>query len=104
MLSHPGSSTQPAVWSALWKVQVPRKFQIFCWRLLHGIVQLKGIRANMHIGTVSECLIYHQGAEDGRHLLFQCTHAKDLWKRLGLDDLISSVIHVDHGTSASPTI
>ena len=84
--SHPGqgTSTEQPVWRMLWKVQVPRKIQIFGWRVLHEIIPLKCILANRHIGLSGECPICHQAAEDIKHLLFKCQPAVALWSRLGM--------------------
>lgn len=98
-VSRPGGSAIPAVWSALWKLTIPRKTLIFCWRLLHGILPLKGILANRHIGAVGACPICHQNSEDIRHLFFQCIHAQGLWRRLGLSEFISSATEVDRSGS-----
>jgi hypothetical protein len=76
MEGHPGGSTPLAVWKTLWKLQVPRKVQIFGWRILRGIIPLRAILANRHIGSNGACPICNQGAEDIRHLLFRCTNAK----------------------------
>jgi hypothetical protein len=68
ILAMPGSSASNPVWSILWKLQIPSKVKIFMWRALHGILPLKSILANRHIGTTGECPVCHQGAEDIRHL------------------------------------
>lgn len=73
-LASPGGSATPAVWSMLWKLTVPSKISIFCWRLLHAILPLKGILANRHVGLIGSCPICHQHTEDIRHLFFQCFH------------------------------
>lgn len=43
----------------------------------------------MHIGTDGACPVCHRGAEDVKHLLFECLHATDLWARLGISDIIN---------------
>jgi hypothetical protein len=49
-LALPGISTTNPVWEALWKLKIPGKVKIFSWRALHGILPLKCILANRHIG------------------------------------------------------
>ena len=85
---NPGTSQSQPVWSLLWKLQVPRKIQIFGWRVLHGIIPLKCILANRHIGDSGECPICHLAAEDVKHIFFECQPAIALWTRLGMVDHI----------------
>jgi hypothetical protein len=88
------------VWKILWKLKIPSKVRNFIWRALHGILPLKCILANRHIGDSGECPICHKGAEDVLHLLFQCPAAKTLWSCLNLDALIDTAIVVDRSGSA----
>ena len=83
----------------LWKLKIPSKVKIFIWRALHGILPLKCILVNRHIGTSGECPICRSGPEDIRHLLFQCPVALDLWGALGLDGIIGEAIHEDRAGS-----
>jgi hypothetical protein len=50
LLALPGSSAVNPVWKVLWKLKIPSKIKIFIWRALHGILPLKCILANRHIG------------------------------------------------------
>jgi hypothetical protein len=68
----PGSSALNPVWKTLWKMQVPGKVKIFAWHALHGILPLKSIMVNRHIGTSGQCPICSLQEEDVMHLLFQC--------------------------------
>ena len=89
-----GSVNNP-VWKILWKLKIPSKVKIFIWRTLHGIVHLKSILANRHIGTSGSCPICNQGAEDVLHLLFRCLVACEMWGQLGMLDLIEEATHMD---------
>lgn len=91
----PGGSTTLAVWSSLWKIQVPRKVQIFGRRALDGIIPLKSILTNRHIGIDGVCPSCHQGEEDLKHLLFRCNLANELWNRLGVMDIIDDAVVID---------
>jgi hypothetical protein len=88
-LSLPGGSVNNPVWKILWRMKIPSKVKIFMWRALHGILPLKSILYNRHIGTTGGCPICNQGPEDISHLLFQCETARELWNNLGIADLIS---------------
>ena len=87
-MMRPGGPNTPAIWSTMWKLKVPRKVQIFCWRVLHGIIPLKSILTNRHIGTNAACPVCHQDTKDIRHLLFDCNHARELWRNLGIVGLV----------------
>jgi ribonuclease HI len=99
-LTLPGTSTSNPVWKALWKLKIPGKVKIFSWRALHGILPLKCILANRHIGESAECPVCALDAEDVRHLLFTCQVAKDMWAHLELSDVIVDAIQVDRSGSA----
>jgi ribonuclease HI len=53
----------------------------------------------MHIGSNGVCPICHQAAEDIRHHLFECLHAKELWSQLGILDLVDEAKEVDRSGS-----
>ena len=67
---------------------------------MHGILPLKSILANRHIGTSGECPIYNEGAEDIVHLLFLCHTARELWASLGVHEIIEQAVHADRSGSA----
>jgi hypothetical protein len=99
-LSLPGGSANNPVWKILWRMKIPSKVKIFMWWALHGILPLKSILYNRHIGTTGGCPICNQGPEDISHLLFQCETARDLWNNLGIADLISEAEQVDRAGSS----
>jgi hypothetical protein len=69
--------TKP-VWAKLWKLKVSAKIKIFYWRTLYGLIPLKSVLVNQHIGTSGQCPLCTLDAEDVSHLLFQCSAARDL--------------------------
>jgi ribonuclease HI len=81
-------------------MKIPSKVKIFMWRALHGILPLKSILYNRHIGSTGGCPICNQGPEDISHLLFQCETARDLWNKLGIADLILEAEQVDRAGSS----
>jgi ribonuclease HI len=87
-LALPGVSALNPVWKNVWRLKVQSKIKIFLWRALHGILPLKAILANRHVGTSGQCPICNQAAEDIKHLLFQCETAKHMWDSLGLATVI----------------
>jgi hypothetical protein len=77
-LALPGTSALNPVWKTVWQLKLPSKIKIFLWRALHGIIPLKSILANRHVGTSGQCPVCLLAAEDVKHLLFQCDMARDL--------------------------
>ena len=93
------TSSHNPVWEILWKLQVPSKIKIFVWRALHGIIPGVGLLRNRHIRVSPEWPICHSGPEDIRHLAFTCARVRQVWKSLGLDDLIDSTLLTDRSGS-----
>jgi hypothetical protein len=81
-------------------VEDPSKGEFFIWRALHGIVPLKAILANRHIGTSGSCPVCNLDAKDIRHLLFTCPAATTVWQSLGLSDIIDDALVEDRAGSA----
>jgi hypothetical protein len=75
-----GTSATNLVWRILWQLKLPSKVRIF-------------------IGTSGSCPICNQGAEDVRHLLFQCPAAIDIWQALDLNNFIDDVSQLDRSGS-----
>ena len=46
------------------------------------------------------CPICSEGLEDTKHMLFRFTKAKEVWKRLGLDDIIEKACEIDRAGEA----
>ena len=45
--------------------------------------------------TSGQCEICKAGAEDIRHMLFECSHAKAIWRELGLHEIIEQARTID---------
>jgi hypothetical protein len=99
-LSLPGSSVNNPIWKIIWKLKVPSKVKIFVWRALHGILPLKSILANRHVGTNGGCPICNQAAEDVLHLVFTCPTARSLWCSLGISQIMEEALEEDRSGSA----
>jgi hypothetical protein len=99
-LALPGTSATNPVWKAVWRLKIQSKIKIFLWRALHGILPLKSILANRHVGNSGQCPVCSQAPEDVMHLIFQCDTAKQLWAALGLSTVIEDACIVDRSGSA----
>jgi hypothetical protein len=94
-LAIPGLAVSNPVWQIIWKLKVPNKVKIFIWRALHGIVPLKAILANRHVGKEGGGPICNNAAEDILHMVFKCPMAKDLWELLNLTQVIDVLHRID---------
>jgi hypothetical protein len=99
-LALPEISAIKTVWKTTWKLKIPSKVKKFVWGVLHGILPLKSILCNRHIGPSGECPICGIHAEDILHLLFTCDPAKEIWECLGLSSIIANTLLADHSRSA----
>jgi hypothetical protein len=87
------------VWKIIWNLKVPSKVKKIIWRALHGILPLKSILINRHIGDSGECPICHLDAEDILHLLFKCEPVKAIWESIGLSSFITDAMVTDRSGS-----
>jgi hypothetical protein len=87
-----GTAHDNPIWKILWKLDVPAKVKKICWCALHGILPLKSILVNRHIGTSGQCPVCNLWPEDVLYMLFQCQPASELWKFLGLDTIIADAM------------
>jgi ribonuclease HI len=92
------SASNP-VWKKLWNLEVPSKIKIFGWRVLHGIIPCRGVLANRHIGNQGGCPICSLQCEDIKHMLFKCTRAEDIWRKLGIREKLYEDIEADRSGS-----
>ena len=80
----------------MWKLNIPNKVNIFLWKALHGIVAGMGILAQRHIPTSSQCPVCKGGCEDIGHLMFTCKKEKEVWKALGVNEIIEEALKLDN--------
>lgn len=63
---------------------------------LHGTLPCRSILANNHIKVVEHFSVRDLAAEDAKGTSCEYQKAKDIWKTLGLDDLIEQALSHDH--------
>jgi hypothetical protein len=56
---------------------------------MRGILPLKAILHDRHIGTSGICPVCNGEAEDLLHMIFKYQGASSIWKELGLDNIVS---------------
>jgi len=77
----------------------PSKVKIFVWRALHGCIPCFAILANKHITNIVNCPVCKMEAEDIRHILFSCSHAREVWSALDVWPHIEKLLIIDRSGS-----
>ena len=67
---------------------------------MHGTLPCRVTLANRHLKVSPQCPYCSRGPEDTKHLLFQCQKAKEVWKLLGLDEVIKRACEIDYAGEA----
>lgn len=76
-------------WRQLWSLKLPGKVLNLLWRACRNVVPtaVELAKKNVHVSTVfCWCNLYD---EDTIHVLFGCSFAQDLWKELGLQQVVN---------------
>lgn len=89
-----GSSSLDAsfkVWKSIWRLKMPNKVKALVWRACFFInstlpfFELRKIRDN------GVCFICNNAEETVLHALWECTHARQVWKELEFYSILRSV-------------
>ena len=74
------------MWESIGELKVPAKVKIFLWRVMQNTIPCRSVLANRHIKVSDQCPVCENGAQDVKHLLFECSRAKLVWRNLGMDN------------------
>lgn len=88
------------IWGKIWNLSCPAKVNFFIWRTLHDTLPCRVTLANRHMKVSPLCPSCASGLEDTKHLLFQYQKAKEVWRRLDLDEIIVKACEVDRAGEA----
>ena len=84
-------------WKQLWKLKLPSKIKVFCWRLALDSIPTASVLKRKNLAATPECKIC--GAEDDTwdHSLLRCTMSRCVWALLDedLSELLASLRIVD---------
>jgi hypothetical protein len=85
----------PFLHKFIWKLKIPLKIKIFFWNLQRGIILTKDnlVRKNWK-GSLKCC--FCNANETIKHLLFDCHHAKQIWRIVYLATGLSPPKSVSH--------
>ena len=65
------------------KIKLPKKIQVFVWRIMHNILPVCVNLANRRIPINRTCFRCEIEKEDSYHALRDCIVAKEVWQKLG---------------------
>ncbi|KAK6124264.1 hypothetical protein DH2020_042016 [Rehmannia glutinosa] len=90
--SGPSSSTVVSTWwRRLWKLRIPEKIKIFCWRAFHGILPCATQLIKRGISMSPLCSRCHHCVETIEHVLRDCSDSRSVWFASSLHDFMRSV-------------
>ena len=79
------SSRHCGLWNKIWEIEVPKKVQIFVWRMLRNILPVKVSLAKKHITADLRCPRCSQGDETVLHAIRLCPEARVVWEQLNFN-------------------
>jgi hypothetical protein len=83
------------MWKTIWKLRVPSKVKIYIWRIMQETIPCRVVLANRHVPVNTQCPLCQCGAEDIKHMLFECPRARLVWERLGLGQIVENACMID---------
>ncbi|XP_026396130.1 uncharacterized protein LOC113290763 [Papaver somniferum] len=80
-----GRDIQNKVWRSLWKTNTAHRTKLFAWKCIRDLhnTRYKLSIYNEHIAP--HCTICGGSAETIEHLIFECDHAKKIWRLSSVD-------------------
>ena len=72
-------------WKFVWRLDVPNKIRNFTWRACRNILPTKANLFCWKITADNICEICGNFEETTAHVLWNCNHAKELWKEMSLE-------------------
>lgn len=66
-------------WEWLWKIDLPPKFLLFLWRLLHHAIPTTAILQQHHLNVPQSCVLCSGEDESLHHLFVHCHFARAVW-------------------------
>jgi hypothetical protein len=98
--SDDGPMNDHPMWAMIWKLRVPSKVKICIRRIMQETLPCRVVLANRHMRVSPQCPLCLIGAEDIKHLLFECQRARQVWDHLGLGQVIDNACAIDRAGQA----
>ena len=80
----PSSNRLKSWWTNLWKLQIPPKLKCFLWKVYHNAFPSSENLVKRNVPIDPSCKLCSETLESSFHVLFQCTSANAVWKKVGL--------------------
>ena len=84
-----------AFWKKLWSLNLPGKIIIFLWRTCRLCLPTTAALATKNVDLSINCPWCRSCVEDSIHILFTCNFAQDVWKSVGLWEVVSGNLNPD---------
>jgi len=82
-----GTAECEIFWKAIWNLKCPGKIKHFLWRFCHNSHALRMNLRGRGLRVEEKCVVCQRQAEDGAHLFFKCKFVKEMWRRLGMEEV-----------------
>lgn len=66
-------------WYNLWRLHLPPKLKMFCWKLMHKGLPIGELLRHRNIGPTAYCTFGCQSVETYDHLFLHCHIARSVW-------------------------
>lgn len=67
------------LWLVIWKIKLPTKLKLFCWKLLNRILTVRSFLKKRLVGIVDHCSFCDKEEESLLHLFWSCPNAVEIW-------------------------
>lgn len=75
-------------WKKLWSLNLPGKVVNFLWRVCQNVLPTARELAKKRVQIQQVCSWCHLQVEDTVHTLFTCCFARELWRTIGLQEVV----------------
>lgn len=88
------SLSQRLDWNWFWKLDIPPKYLLFVWRLLHGAIPTTEILQQHHLQVSQHCYLCSASEESLLHVFVFCPFSRAVWFGSSLS-LLANTDHTD---------
>lgn len=79
-------------WNKVWNLKLPGKVVSFVWRMCKDVIPTAVNLISKRVNMLDRCVWCQIAAEDGLHILFQCSFAREVWTAGGMEGLTSVML------------
>ncbi|XP_026459360.1 uncharacterized protein LOC113360022 [Papaver somniferum] len=90
-----GRTIERKVWKTLWKCKAAQRIELFALKCIRGLHSSKYKRAIYNNSLEVHCDICGHSVETIKHILFECRHARKVWRGININ---IDTIRVNYGS------